>query len=253
MQRPYLISRIVLSSLAAMTVTWPVVAADDIQPAKQSAAVTPEPRTAAWWVERHQNANARGKEGNIDLIWIGDSITQGWEGAGAEVWNRFYGTRRPANLGFSGDQTQHVLWRLEHGNLEGITPKVAVIMIGTNNSNGDDFSAAEITEGVKTIVKSVRTKLPKTRVLLLGIFPRGEYPNAQREKIINVNNAIAQMADSSTVRYVDIGDAFLQEDGRISREIMPDFLHLSPKGYEIWAKAIEPVLAEMLGEKSESS
>ncbi len=252
MQSPSLFSRTVLIGLAALMVTLPVAALDEAQSPKQSAAVTPQARTEPWWVERHQKINARAKKGDIDLIWLGDSITQGWESVGSEVWRKHYGNRRAANMGISGDQTQHVLWRLEHGNVKGVSPKVAVIMIGTNNSNGDDFTAEAISQGVLTIVKSVREKLPQTRVLLLGIFPRGEYPNVQREKVTAVNSTIAKSADGQAVRFLDIGDRLLEDDGRISQEIMPDFLHLSPAGYEIWAKAIEPVLAEMLGEKNSS-
>ena len=246
-------ARNLLIALAALTAAWPVAASDEAKPAKQSAAVTPEGRTDAWWTERHEAMNARAKQGDIDLIWIGDSITQGWETAGSEVWQKYYGHRRAANLGINGDQTQHVLWRLEHGNVDGISPKAAVIMIGTNNSNGDDFTAEEISQGVLAVVESVRKKLPETQVLLLGIFPRGEHPDAQRAKIATVNATIAKSADGKVVRYLDIGDQFMEDDGHITREIMPDLLHLSPKGYEIWAKAIEPALAEMLGEKNPQS
>ena len=252
MQSTNLFARPVLTGLAVMMVTLPVSASDKAQSPKQSAAVTPQARTDAWWVERHQKVNARAQKGDIDLIWLGDSITHGWESAGKEVWQKYYGDRKAANMGFSGDQTQHVLWRLEHGNVEGVSPKVAVIMIGTNNSNGDDFTTEEISEGVQAVVKSVREKLPKTRVLLLGIFPRGEYPDDQRKKIAAVNSIIAKSADGKAIRYLDIGDRFLEDDGRISRKIMPDFLHLSPAGYEIWAETIEPVLAEILGEKEPS-
>ncbi|MHC4063747.1 MAG: platelet-activating factor acetylhydrolase IB subunit [Planctomycetota bacterium] len=252
MRTPELIDRAVVTGFVAIVVAVPVSATAKEQAPRQSAAVTPQARPDAWWVERHEKINTRAKKGDIDLIWLGDSITQGWESAGKGVWQKYYGNRRTANMGISGDQTQHVLWRLEHGNVEGISPKVAVIMIGTNNSNGGDYTHEEIAQGVLTIVQSVREKLPQTRVLLLAIFPRGQYPDAQREKIAAVNSTIAKSADGRMVRYLDIGDRFLDGSGRISREIMPDFLHLSPAGYEIWAKSIELVLVEMLGQKSSS-
>ncbi len=248
MSRTCLIPGSMLLCLTVTALTWTAIVAADTKTAEPSAAVTPAPRAASWWMDRHRSINERVQAGNVDLIWIGDSITQGWETAGAKVWQEFYGNRRAVNLGFSGDQTQHVLWRSENGNVNGIAPKVAVIMIGTNNSNDDDFSVDEISDGVKAIVKLIREKLPETRVLLLGIFPRGARPNAQRDKISAVNEKIETIADATMIRYANIADAFLEKDGSISREIMPDTLHLSPKGYQLWAKAIEPIVAEMLEE-----
>jgi beta-glucosidase len=131
---------------------------------------------------RIDKITARAKEGDVDLVFIGDSINQGWEGSGKEVWNKFYGERKAMNCGIGGDRTQHVLWRLDQGNIDGIHPKLAVIMIGTNNSNGNDNTAEEIGEGIKAIVGKVREKWPDTKILLLGIFPRGAYSDAQLEK-----------------------------------------------------------------------
>jgi lysophospholipase L1-like esterase len=216
------------------------------QPAKAgNAAVAPVPRTDPWWQQRHEQMLARNKAGPVDVVFIGDSITQGWEGAGKEAWARAFEPRHAANLGFSGDRTQHVLWRLDHGEVDGIKPAVAVVMIGTNNSNGEDHTAAEIAEGIGAVVAKVRSKLPGTKVLLLGVFPRGEKPNPQREKLAEVNAAIAKLDDGKAVRYLDIGAKFMGQDGTISKEIMPDFLHLSPKGYEIWAEAVGPALDDL--------
>ena len=146
-------------------------------------AVAPEPRGEGW-MRRHESFNERVKQGNVDLIFVGDSITQGWEGAGKEVWARYYGHRNAVNLGIGGDRTQHVLWRLDHGNVDGIQPKAAVIMIGTNNSGANRNSASEMVDGVTAVVKKLREKLPQTRLLLLDIFPRGEQFNDQRGKIL---------------------------------------------------------------------
>src|SRR5207237_1337936 len=154
------------------------------------------------------------------------------------VWQRFYAPRNPANFGIGGDRTQHVLWRIENGEVEGIKPKVAVLMIGTNNSR--DNTADEIADGIKAIVRRLQEKLPDTKILLLAVFPRGEKPGATRDKLNEVNEKIASLGDGTRVTYLDIGKHFLNEDGTISKEIMPDFLHLSPKGYRIWADAIEP-------------
>jgi len=215
---------------------------------KAPATVVPVPRKDAWWTQRHDRMNARVKEGKVDLIFIGDSITQGWEGAGKDVWNEFYGKRNAVNLGIGGDQTQHVLWRLANGNIKGISPKLAVIMIGTNNSHG--FKPEEIAAGVKAIVEKLRKDLPQTKVLVLAIFPRG--PNAQdhlRQVVGKTNDLLAKIGDGKAVRYLDIGPKFLEKDGTLSKEIMPDLLHLSPKGYRIWAEAVEPVVAEAAGAK----
>ncbi len=207
-------------------------------------AVTGAPRGGGW-MNRHQSFNKRVQKGNVDVIFVGDSITQGWEGAGKAVWAERYAPRNAVNLGIGGDRTQHVLWRLDNGNVHKIAPKVAVVMIGTNNSRKN--SPEEIVDGVTAVVEKIRAKLSSTKVLLLGIFPRGERFNDQRGKITQVNQAIQKLDDGESVFYLDIGHQFLERDGSLSREIMPDFLHLSPKGYAIWAEAIEEKLAALLG------
>lgn len=217
-------------------------------PSPGHAAVTPAPRDGGW-MKRHESFNARVKQGNVDLLMIGDSITQGWEGAGRKVWQERYAKRNAVNLGIGGDRTQHVLWRLDHGNLDGIKPKLAVLMIGTNNSNGKDHTAEEIGDGIGAIVKKLRDRLPETKVLILAVFPRGEKPNPQREKNAQASQIASQLADDKMVFYLDIGPKFLQDDGALAREIMPDFLHLTEKGYQIWADSIEAKVAELMGEK----
>jgi beta-glucosidase len=201
------------------------------------------------FLARHNAFNERVKKGDVDLLMIGDSITQGWEGKGKEAWDKHLAPRKAVNLGIGGDRTQHVLWRLENGNIAGIKPKLAVIMIGTNNSNGNDHTAQEIGEGIQAIVAKLREKLPGTKVLILAIFPRGEKPNAQREKNAAASAFAAKMADGKMIHFLDIGPKFLAEDGTLSKEIMPDLLHLSPKGYTIWAESIDAKVAELMGEK----
>lgn len=254
--------RIAMGGLLAVLVVWAGLA---IEPAWGQArektkgkggekakvaqsATTPVPRKDAWWIKRHEAMNARVKQGNVDLIFIGDSITQGWEGSGKQVWDEFYGKRNAVNLGIGGDQTQHVLWRLANGNIKGISPKLAVLMIGTNNAHA--FKPEEIAAGVKAIVHKLRAELPETKVLVLAIFPRG--PNNEdplRQKVAKTNELLANIGDGKMVRFLDIGPKFLEKDGTLSKEIMPDLLHLSAKGYRIWAEAIEPVVAEALGAK----
>lgn len=206
-----------------------------------------------WWPPYHESLNARIKQGNVDLIFIGDSITNGWVNEGKEIWEKFYGKRHAVNLGISCDRIQNVLWRLDHGNIEGISPKLAVVMIGSNNTSDwklDQKRLEEIPQGIKAIVERLRTKLPTTKVLLLGIFPRGpnnEYPLRKLNK--EVNTSIAKFADGKTVFYLDIGSKLVAADGTASKEVLRDLVHLSPKGYAIWAEAIEPMVAELMGEK----
>lgn len=208
---------------------------------------TPTPRPDDWWQRRHQKINDRAKRGDVDLILIGDSITEGWGGEEVrELWEKFYGSRKVMNAGIGGDRTQHVLWRLDNGNVDGIKPKLAVVMIGTNNS-GDD-TADDIAAGITAIVEKLRAKLPDTKILLLGIFPRGENNDDERRKVnAATNKTIQSLDDGKSAFYLDISDKFLSEDGTLAREIMPDLLHLSKQGYEIWGEAIEPKVAEALG------
>jgi lysophospholipase L1-like esterase len=204
----------------------------------------------AGFMAAHQRFVATAKEGKAQLVFLGDSITAGWAGAGKDVWAKSFSQWTPANFGIGGDRTQHVLWRIENGELETIKPKAAVLMIGTNNTGGD--TAEGIAKGVTKIVETIRKKQPDTKILLLAVFPRGEKPttpekaNAGRDKIKQVNAIIAKLDDKKNVFFLDIGDKFMQPDGTIAKDIMPDFLHLSPAGYQIWADAITPKLTELM-------
>ena len=212
----------------------------------------PAPRNDQWWRDRHASFNKRVAElgDKAQLIFIGDSITQGWEGEGKEVWAEQFAKYDAINLGIGGDRTQHVLWRLDNGNLDGLSPKAAVVMIGTNNSNGEDNTAEQIADGVRQIVRRLRTKLPNTKILLVAIFPRGENPNPQRGKILQVNQIIRKLADGENILWVDFGHKYVDDEGLIPREIMPDFLHLSRQGYEMWAESLRRPLRRVMGEQT---
>jgi lysophospholipase L1-like esterase len=223
---------------------------------KLHSALQPAERLAEdWWKQRFEASQKRVAAGNSALVFLGDSITQGWEGEGKEAWAKHFARYEPINLGFSGDRTQHVLWRLERydfaalakGGEKKLVPKCVVVMIGTNNSNGADNTAEEIADGVKAIAASLRTKLPEAKVLLLAIFPRSPQQDAQREKNAKASALFAKCADQKNVFFLDIGPKFLDEQGGLAKEIMPDFLHLSPRGYEIWASAIEAKVKELVG------
>lgn len=205
---------------------------------------TPVPREQPRWTSRQKLLNERAAEGG-EILFLGDSITQGWEGAGKQVWQSRYSARKAINLGIGGDRTQHVLWRLQNGNIPADPPKLAILMIGTNNSR--DNTGREIADGIQAIVRELRFQLPQTKILVLGIFPRGANADDPR-RIVNqtANELVKSLADEKSVYYLDISNKFLQDDGALSKEIMPDLLHLSPAGYQIWSDAIEPHVNKLL-------
>lgn len=200
----------------------------------------------AWWKKRDQEKRAQAKKGGHDLVFIGDSITQGWEGRGKDVWEEFYGDRKALNLGFSGDRTEHVIWRLTYNQMGPNKPKAAVVMIGTNNTGHSMQDPEEVAEGVDHILELLEQKSPDTKVLLLCVFPRGQGEfDEKRQNNLGINQRIRRLADGERVHYLDISDVFLEEDRSLSKEIMPDYLHLSEEGYQRWAKAMEPSLKEL--------
>jgi lysophospholipase L1-like esterase len=239
-------------SLRALLAAFLLAAAAPAQDEKKNVAATPAPKLdkdqkpQAGFVKAHEEFVALAAKGGVDVLFLGDSITAGWRGAGKEVWARDLAPLKAANFGIGGDRTQHVLWRILNGELEGITPKVAVLMIGTNNTGSD--SAEDIAGGIQVIVKTLREKSPTTKVLLLAVFPRGQtMPNPGNTKIQEINRIIAKLDDAKQVRFLDIGPKFMAEDKTLPKDVMPDFLHLSPKGYQIWAEAMLPTLKELLG------
>ena len=199
----------------------------------------------AGFLKAHENFVKVAQEGKAELVFLGDSITAGW-GSKKNIWDTAFGQYKPANFGIGGDRTQHVLWRITNGELDGIKPKAVVLMIGTNNSKTD--SAEGIADGIKVIVETIRSKQPQAKILLLAVFPRGEKvsPNSDRDKLNQVNAIIAKLDNGKNIHFLDIGSKFLQPDGSISKDDMPDFLHLSEAGYQIWADAIGPKLAELM-------
>ena len=210
-------------------------------------ALIPATRTTPTnWLARHEGFVAQAKKGGVDILFMGDSITDNWRSRGVNVWNKCYAPRRAANFGIGGDRTQHVLWRIGHGELDGIKPKVTVLMIGTNNSNSDP--ADEIAKAIKMILDDIHARIPDTKILLLAVFPRNKPTDKpeQMEKIHQVNDLIAKYDDGRTVKFLDIGPKFLGPDGKVPADIMADFLHPSEKGYQIWADAMNPTLDAMM-------
>jgi lysophospholipase L1-like esterase len=214
--------------------------------AAANTALEPIPRPDEWWTQRHEEKLAQVREGGLDMIFIGDSITHAWESEGKAVWDAYYGNRNAANLGYSGDQTQHVLWRFANGELDGISPKVAVVMIGTNNVGVN--TAEEIAEGVGAVVSALRAKLPATKVLLLSIFPRSDVPQELRDKLKQANALLDEKDLGEDVHRLDIAPWFQEPAGTLPTSVMPDLLHLSARGYQLWAEAIEPKVSELMGD-----
>lgn len=217
-----------------------------LQAKEDPAQAAPRVREYSWmstaaWKQRHE-ANLK-KPKDAELVFVGDSITEGW--GNNAIWQKHY--PKASNLGIGGDTTQNVLWRLENGEVEGLAPKAVVILIGTNNFGLHGDKPDDVVRGVAAVVQAVRKKLPKAKVLLLGIFPRDANPKAGiRESLKKVNAEIAKLDDKKSVRFLDLGPKFLAADGSIAKEIMPDALHLSEKGYEIWAESMNPLLSELM-------
>jgi lysophospholipase L1-like esterase len=195
------------------------------------------------------------KRGDIDVLFMGDSITDWWRQAGKEgvanppmagkvVFDKYFGALKLANFGIAGDTTQGVLYRLRDGEGQGFSPKAIMLMIGTNN--GGNCSAAEIAEGVGAIVLELRQDFPAAKILLLGIFPRANPGDAVRKTVLDVNPLIAKLHDGQHVFYLDIGDKFLNAEGVLTPDIMADKLHPTEKGYGIWAEAVKDPLAALL-------
>ncbi len=233
-----------VTNLLGICILLLTVCAGTQQAADQSSpAVTPQPTK---WLQRHKEKLAEIKKSDrIDLVFLGDSITHCWEQEGLKVWNKYYKDRHALNLGFGGDKTEQVIWRLQNGEGDGYKARLAVIMIGTNNGFRKD-TPAEVAAGIRGILEEWHRRQPQSKVLLLAIFPRGKNPTDLRRQLNEkVNALISKFADNKRVFYLDIGDKFLADDGILSKQIMPDLLHPHGKGYQIWAEAIEPTVKKL--------
>lgn len=241
--------------LAALLFTPFPATAQTAAPAKKAPQQADEPAPKvgadgtvnANFLKAHERFVEQAREGKAQLVFLGDSITAGWARQQA-IWDKAFGDYQPVNFGIGGDRTQHVLWRIDNGELEVIRPKAVVLMIGTNNAGAN--TAEEIADGVTAIVETIREKQPQAKILLLAIFPRGDKPEGTlgtvNEKLKQVNAIIAKLDDGKMIHYLDIGPEFPLVDGALTKDVMPDFLHLSSAGYQIWADAIGPKLAELM-------
>ena len=215
-----------------------------VNPRSSTDAITPTPKD----VERHHEFLERIKRGNIDLVFFGDSITDGWPTAGEQTWSRF-AMYNPANFGVSGERTEHLLWRLQNGELEGLNPKVVVLLIGTNNIGAVQYERPEwVFRGIQKIVETIRSRLPNATIVLQAIFPRDTSNSEQRKRVAEVNEKIVKLADGKKIIFADFGASFLDANGEISPDVMPDGLHLTAKGYDIWYQQLAPLLAKLMAE-----
>jgi lysophospholipase L1-like esterase len=224
---------------------------------KAFTAVPTEPRTpesALTPVEKSRHSDfmrqIKAGHGDFNFVLIGDSITDGWPRGGKDSYLRF-APWKPLDLGVSGETTEEVLWRLLNGELDGIHPKVVMLMIGTNNlGHYGDEKPEWVVAGIKKILETIRAKQPQAKILLLAIFPRAAGPqDAIRKKVDEVNKLLPPLADGSNILFMDIGPKFLDAHGNLPKEVMPDLLHPNAKGYQIWIDAVGPKLEELMGSR----
>lgn len=247
MNRKYIILVLFCALCASCTATrWEV---------PQHEATIASPINAQWWQETQQQINEDVAQKKVDLLFVGDSITHWfrkmpWQDdstCGVNVWRDYYVKRNAVNAGIMADKTQHVLWRLKNGNLEGIQPKLAVVLIGTNNISHQE-TPLQTAEGIRAIIECLHEKSPKTKVLLLAIFPRGKSVDdkgrLQNEKVNEIISGYDQIYPFVT--YLDIGHVFLNDDGSVNKDLLHDYLHPNANGYRAWAEAMEPTIEKLM-------
>ena len=233
-------------------------AATAVELAKEHPSTAAQVRLASWWFDRHakkiaeiEKSNNPKDERKIELLMVGDSITNNFDkkGPGEPVWKKYFTPLNALNLGFGGDRTNHVLWRLEHLPKIKPAPLAASLMIGTNNICWGSDKPKQAAEGIQEITRKLNAMYPKMKILVLGVFPRREQlDHPHRKQIIELNSYLPDLLkDIPNVSFMDIGSEFLDEKGFLSREMMPDTTHPSEKAHEIWAQAITPKLREMMG------
>lgn len=245
--------KLIISALLAAACV-PVLAAD--APAVEkldggACSLTPAPRQKDYpwmsrvkWQQFYDEDVAVADKGGVDLLFVGDSITEMWN---QEIFQRTFGGWRTANFGIGGDHTGNLLWRLQNGHAEKLHPKAVVLTIGVNNFGFCDATPEQAYKGVKAVVEQLRKIYPEARILLNAVLPYGQFTHSpQRVKVVELNRMVAGLNDGQHVFYQDYGLFFLQPNGDISAEVMGDFLHPSAKGYQIWADAMLPAVRKLM-------
>jgi lysophospholipase L1-like esterase len=221
-------------------------------PENTNLAAVPQPRQetndhSAWWLGWPARKLETAKQARPELLFLGDALTQGWEDAGAKIWKLHYGSRNAANYGFEGDATQNLLWRIEHGALDELRPRLIVLLIGASNLKNSDFTPAQIAGGIGAVLERLAQKCPSSRVLLLGLLPQDSSPVGEmRRKGEAVNALLPPLADGKRVFLLNINHVFLNAEGALSHTIAPAPMHLTTKGYTLWAEAIESTVQALL-------
>ena len=210
------------------------------------------------WRARHEQVLELGREGEVDLVFVGDSITHLFGGepesgrpVAPDVWSRLVGDRRALNLGFGWDRTQNVLWRLQNGQLDGLRPSVVVVLIGTNNlvatRSARLNTPEEIAEGIFHVCDEIRSRAPDCRILLVGLLPRA--PEHFVAPIRQTNRLLADGSAERGIRFLDLTPSFADPEGLPRTELMADRVHPNRLGYEVWAEAMQPVLADWFADQ----
>jgi len=206
------------------------------------------------WSARHEQILEKVKSSDPQLILIGNSITHNLDSPDRKIfWDQYLNELDAVNMGISGDRTENVIWRLQNGLLEGINPKVATLLIGTNNSDGNHYlvinTPEEIAEGIWKICSIIREKLPDTEIVLLGILPYGYKPNHKDEIDKACNKIISKFPEKdSKINYYDLGYLFLTPEGKVNRKLMPDYLHPNVEGEKLVFETLTPVITKLLQE-----
>ena len=206
-----------------------------------SLSVIPTERFEDWWLARHQQklAELQGSSQPIDIVFLGDSITHAWEVEGEEYWQQHFAHRKALNLGYAGDRTEHLLWRILNGEINSLSPKWVVLLIGTNNAGHRHDTPQEIAAGVKVILDELKQRLPSSKILLMAIFPRSRNKSKRmRKRVDSTNTLIKEYSDGKQVLWLDINHHFLTDEGVLLESVMPDLLHPNAAQYYLWAKAV---------------
>ena len=207
--------------------------------------IIPTKRSEDWWLTRHQQKLTEhiGIDEPVDIVFLGDSITHAWEVEGEEYWQQHFAHRNALNLGYAGDRTEHLLWRIQNGEIKSLSPKWVVLLIGTNNAGHRHDSPQEIAAGVKVILDELKQRLPNSKILLMAIFPRSRNTaKPMRKRVDSANMLMKAYSDEKQVLWLDINHHFLTDEGVLLESVMPDLLHPNSAQYYLWAKAVLSVI-----------
>lgn len=206
----------------------------------------PTKRTEEWWLKRHdEKIGERCKLNNqVDLLLLGDSIVHAWELEGEPAWHKYFAHSSVLNLGFAGDRTEHLLWRIQQSKLDTLNAKNIVLLVGTNNAGHRHDTPQEIALGIESILDSIQALMPASRIILTAIFPRSRNPKKRMRKLVDAtNNIIQSYANNKSIIWFDINERFLDDDGILDESKMPDLLHPNEQQYHVWAEALSEVLS----------